>query len=242
VIHYHGTPITPDAVAMKVLRARHALVSHRHARQIALVAAICQSFCLDNGAFSAWNAGAPIVDWSAFYAWCALWLHHPGCDFALIPDVIDGTVHDNDRLIAEWPHGHKGVPVWHMHEPLDRLDQLSRQWPRIALGSSGDFASVGSASWWIRISEAVQTLEEPGGYPRCKLHGLRMLNPRVFQRLPLASADSTNIARNIGIDKAWKGTYVPKSKESRALVLADAIESVNSMSTQLVDILEDDND
>jgi hypothetical protein len=39
-----------------------------------------------------------------------------------------------------------------------------------------------------------------------RLHGLRMLNPEVFSRLPFASADSTNIGRNIGIDQAWRGT------------------------------------
>lgn len=225
---------------MKALRARHALVSHMHPRQIALVAAICQSFCLDNGAFSAWRAGSPILDWHPYYAWCALWLNHPGCDFALIPDVIDGTVVDNDRLIAEWPHGHRGVPVWHMHESLDRLDRLSREWPRIAIGSSAEFAVVGTASWWKRMDEATQVLVGLNGHPRCKLHGLRMLNPRVFRRLPLASADSANIARNIGIDKAWKGTYVPRSKESRAAVLADAIESVNSMSVDLAESLEEE--
>ena len=54
------------------------------------------------------------------------------------------------------------------------------------------------------------------GLPACKLHGLRMLDPEVFTRLPLASADSTNIARNIGIDSAWTGAYMPPSKESRA--------------------------
>ncbi len=35
------------------------------------------------------------------------------------------------------------------------------------------------------------------GRPRVKLHGLRMLDVEVFSRLPLASADSTNVARNI---------------------------------------------
>ncbi|MGK9559302.1 hypothetical protein O6495_24055, partial [Salmonella enterica subsp. enterica] len=47
----------------------------------------------------------------------------------------------------------------------------------------------------------------------------------------LASADSTNVARNIGIDSAWKGTYSPQSKETRAYVLAERIESFNSTGT-----------
>ena len=55
-----------------------------------------------------------------------------------------------------------------------------------------------------------------------------MLNPVIFSKLPLSSADSTNVARNIGIDSAWKGTYQPKSKETRAVVLTERIESYNS--------------
>ena len=52
-----------------------------------------------------------------------------------------------------------------------------------------------------------------------------MLNPDVFSRLPFSSADSTNIAQNIGIDSAWRGTYTPPSKECRALVMRERIES-----------------
>jgi hypothetical protein len=68
----------------------------------------------------------------------------------------------------------------------------------------------------------------PEGFPLLKLHGLRMLNPKVFTQLPLASADSTNIGRNVGIDKKWKGTYTPSTKEMRAAVLRSRIEAHNS--------------
>ena len=66
------------------------------------------------------------------------------------------------------------------------------------------------------------------GLPITKLHGLRMLNPDVFSRLPLSSADSTNIAQNIGIDSAWRGTYLPPSKDVRALVMREKIEANQS--------------
>ena len=55
-----------------------------------------------------------------------------------------------------------------------------------------------------------------------------MLNPKVFSQYPFASADSTNIGRNIGIDKAWKGTYLPPNKDVRALVMAERIESFSA--------------
>ncbi len=56
------------------------------------------------------------------------------------------------------------------------------------------------------------------------LHGLRMLNPTIFSYLPLSSADSTNVARNIGLDNKWDSPYCPRSREVRAIVLADRIE------------------
>ena len=65
---------------------------------------------------------------------------------------------------------------------------------------------------------------DPDGRPLCRLHGLRMLSPAIFSRLPLTSADSCNIARNIGLDQKWKGTYLPLTESQRALVLAERIE------------------
>jgi hypothetical protein len=57
VIHYHGTPITPETAAIRVLRGRHAFVSFADPRAIETAAGVCQSFALDNGAFSFWKAG-----------------------------------------------------------------------------------------------------------------------------------------------------------------------------------------
>jgi hypothetical protein len=55
-----------------------------------------------------------------------------------------------------------------------------------------------------------------------------MLNPAVYSRLPLASADSTNVARNIGIDQKWKGTYLPVNRAARAIVLRERIEATQA--------------
>ncbi|WP_206601766.1 hypothetical protein [Herbaspirillum aquaticum] len=67
------------------------------------------------------------------------------------------------------------------------------------------------------------------GRPICKLHGLRMLDPEVFSRFPFASADSTNIGRNVGIDSAWRGTYTPPTKEARAALMRERIEAHQSL-------------
>lgn len=227
MIHYHGGPITPDTCALKAWTGRHAFISYAAPQQIGLAAYVCQSFALDNGAFTFWKQGKAI-DWTAFYAWVNQWRFHPGFDFAVIPDVIDGTEAENDALLADWPFAsHQGAAVWHINESIDRLIRLAREWPRVCIGSSGEFDVTKPDAFLNRAHEAIGAIVNEDRQPICRLHGLRMLNPELFSRLPLSSADSTNVARNIGIDSAWRGTYSPQSKETRTAILVERIESSN---------------
>ena len=229
MIHYHGTPITPTTVALKVLKGRHAFVSFAHQTQMNLVAQYCQSFALDNGAFSFWKRGTEI-NWEAYYAFVLKWMHHPRFDFAIIPDVIEGGESLNDELLEQWPESlkHIGCPVWHMDESEERLYNLATNYPRVAIGSCAEYDVSSPSKCVAKLEEALQWIITAEGYPITKLHGLRMLNSKIFTKIPLSSADSTNIARNIGIDSAWRGTYQPQSKETRAMILAERIESENS--------------
>ena len=192
-----------------------------------VVGEACASFVFDNGAFSVWKRGA-VLDVAGYTDWCDEWHRHPGFDWALIPDVIEGSAEENDALIADWPRHIRGVPVWHMHEPIDRLVRLGNEWSTVALGSSGEWPVPGVNNWWDRMGEALGALCDPLGRPPCRLHGLRMLNPKVFTRLPLASADSTNAAVNCNAS-AWQGPYKPATSWQRAAVIADRVESENSL-------------
>ncbi|RYF05666.1 MAG: hypothetical protein EOO40_10135, partial [Deltaproteobacteria bacterium] len=97
-----------------------------------------------------------------------------------------------------------------------RLDRLCRQFRTVALGSSGEWATPGSSGWWGRMSEAMNSIC-PDGRPLARLHGLRMLDPAIFSKLPLASADSTNAAVNCGsLDRF--GMYLPPTAAQRAAV------------------------
>jgi hypothetical protein len=228
MIHYHGGPITPDPCAIKAWRGRHAFLSFSAPKQLALAAEITQSFALDNGAFSLWKAKQP-TNWPAYYAWVAEWRNHPGFDFAVVPDVIEGAEADNDALANAWPFPkHQGAVVWHIDESITRLRRLAREWPRVCIGSSGEWDVSTPRRFLGRATQAIGAICDGADRPVCKLHGLRMLNPAIFTKLPLASADSTNVARNIGLDSAWKGTYQPQSKETRAHILVERIEAHNS--------------
>ena len=129
-----------------------------------------------------------------------------------------------------------GVPVWHLHESLERLEHLINSaqagiYGRVAIGSSGQWATIGTEAWWARMDEVREVACDEAGRPKCKFHGLRMLAPTVFSHVPLASADSCNVALNVGKDKKWKGTYQPLSAQMRALVLAERIERHAAAST-----------
>ena len=230
MIHYHGLPIRPATAAYQAIKAGHAFVPYRKPDQLVIALEHAQSFATDNGAFSAWREGEPVTDWSGYYEWIAELHRYPGFDFAVIPDVIDGDEAANDALLDEWPWRARapwvGAPVWHLHESLERLVRLARVWPRICLGSSGQYARVGSPQWFARMVAAMAVLCDRDGRPVVKIHGLRMLDRRIFSLFPFASADSTNIGRNVGIDSKWKGPYSPATRETRAVVLRELIESV----------------
>ena len=230
MIHYHGTPISgAETVGATVLRNRHGFVSFAAPQHLRMVAEVCSSFALDNGAFSMHTKGVA-VDWNKYYEFVHDWHKHPGFDFALIPDVIDGTVQQNQELMGKWPFSRSvGVPVWHLHEPLHWLVFLCQGYPRVAIGSSGEYWQVGSASWWARMAEAMGKICDGSGRPMCKLHGLRMLDPKIFTKFPFSSCDSTNVAVNCANSNRWKN-YPPPNNETRGIVLAERIEAHTSAS------------
>lgn len=231
MIPYHGTPIggTRQDVA-RFLVGRNALVPFPRQDDMGVVAMVCKAFVLDNGAFTAWKKGI-VLDFTGYTEWVRHWHRHPGFQWALIPDVIDGDEAANDALLEQWPADLRqhGVPVWHLHESLERLVRLAETYHTVALGSSGEFATPGTKAWWARMRAAMHAVCDEQGRPICKLHGLRMLNPKVFSKLPLASADSTNAGRNCNqLDRF--GMYVPATGAQRTAVIADRIEQHNSAS------------
>lgn len=191
MIHYHGTPITPRGV-LKTLKGRHFCVSYARPDDVEWVHEFGQSVMLDNGAFSFWRTGKP-VDWQGFYQWCAEWLRYH-TTWAVIPDVIDGTEEENDALIAQWPFGQKGAPVWHINESIERLKRLCSQFERVCIGSAGEYAVVGDKKWHDRMTQMFDIICIDG-VPPAWLHMLRGMRIAKYS-YPFASADSTDIARN----------------------------------------------
>lgn len=190
-IHYHGTPISPNDV-FYTLAGRFFCVSHAAPQQVAIAHNIGQGVMLDNGAFSAWKRGHK-PDWTDFYDWCDRWLDYP-TTWAVIPDVVDGGSQVQQALIREWPHGQRGAPVWHMDEPLDRLIRLTEEWPKVCIGSTAEYADVGSDIWHVRMTECWDEISKRSRRTP-NIHMLRgmKMSGSIY---PFASADSTDIAQN----------------------------------------------
>lgn len=229
MIHYHGLPISgKQADQIEFARGRHVLVPFTQPHILPLVADVCSSFCLDNGAYSAWRRGiAP--DWEQYVGWCAEWDRHPRYDFAFAPDVIGGTERENMVLLAKYGMRIKhAVPVYHMHESLEYAHKLAKRFSRIAIGSSGEWPTPGTSSWWGRMSDVMSAVCDDQGRPITRLHGLRMLNPKIFSSLPLSSADSCNAGINAGSKKRFG--YMPPKASQRATIIAQMIEGANGAS------------
>lgn len=190
-IHYHGTPLTPRSELMK-MAGKHFCVSFAHPHDADWCLQHGQSVMWDNGAFSLHTKGKE-VNWSEFYKWVEPRLGHP--HWAVVPDVIDGEVSDNMRLIEDWPHPKQfSSVVWHMGEPIDHLMRLiDLGFGKVCFGSSGAYWQVGSEAWERRCDEAFNEMEARGLRPW--IHMLRGL-ALCGDRWPFASADSVNVARN----------------------------------------------
>lgn len=179
-------------------------------RAIELVGAD-ETFWLDNGAFTAFKNGISIADDEAyldgFYAWAEDITDRCPQALVIIPDVIDGSTAQNDDMIREAlgsSIGHERmVPVWHLHEDLDWLTSLAKDFNHVAIGSSGDFWKVNSPEWKARIDEMFTHLDalyaDPdfaAAYVQPKIHMLRGI--AVMDAHRFDSADSVNIAVNHG--------------------------------------------
>lgn len=208
-IAHHGTPITPNEV-LTLLGRRSYCVSFYRPDQIELLVALAVVLMFDNGAFSAWKKGI-VLDaayWARFYEFLRCWMR-PG-DWFVIPDVIDAGTQEQDALIRECPSDllPAGCPVWHMDEPTGRLLQLIERHGRVCIGSTAEYAVVGSATWRLRMDEVWDAVVATFGSATPWVHmlrGMQCLLPTFDY--PFASVDSTDLGRNHNRLKRYGENY-----------------------------------
>lgn len=79
---------------------------------------------------------------------------------------------------------------------------------------------------YLTANELNRKWRDEHGRPRAKLWGLRMLDPAIFTRLPLAFADSTNAVRNANLPRF--GIYAAPNLSTRMSIIAERIEAHQS--------------
>lgn len=195
---YHVTPITPDP-RLLALRQRHFCVSFAYPQQAHLMDDVAAGVMFDNGAFRAHTKGWK-VDWPGYYHWLEVRLFQPG-RWAVIPDVIAEGGQAQDALIALWPFGDRGAPVWHTGEPIGRLLRLIDTWPRVCIGSTDEHWQIwkpGMAGrvlhplWKARMDETWAEIAKRHKDP--VIHMLR--GTGVCHLYPFHSADSSSAGQN----------------------------------------------
>ena len=216
----HGLPINGDnngAPAIEALAGGSFLASYWYTRpgrdhltkQVERVIELVgedEVFLLDNGAFTAFKNGVDLATddeyLDGFYEWAGGILERCPQAMAILPDVIDGSEAENDRLLRESPlDPFRCMAVWHLDESLPRLGALVRDYNSVALGSSGAYWNVGNAAWRDRIQEVFDFLdtiyadpEFAAAYVKPRLHMLRGIGQQGRYRFD--SADSANVAMN----------------------------------------------
>lgn len=227
---YHGTPMGGTrADRALALTNRLALVPYPRPDDLELVVRLSRGFIADNGAYTYWKKGYPeYPDYAGYVGWVEKLQQYPTFHWAIIPDHISGTEAQNNSLLDQWPAHLRGVPVFHMHHSLDRLRALAHRFPIVALGGGRGYEQLKSAAWWARIGQMMEAVTDEAGRPICQLHGLRMLDPKVFTVLPLSSADSANAARNSShAHRFAAGT----TRGQRACLIADRLETYQPASS-----------
>lgn len=203
-----GTPVTPKAL-LPTLEGSSFCVSFADPRQLDDAIELVgddQILVLDNGAFSHWRKGQGSIDREAFWAWANEAQSRCELAVAVIPDVIEGTEHENLMEMSWALRGQPGLAqfpdrtmaIWHMNESLEQLATLCRLMNFVGMGSCAEYdVQKNRAGYLERMREAGEVIDriEAEFDRRPWIHLMRGLG--VFGELVrYESADSTNVAVN----------------------------------------------
>lgn len=204
----HGTPITPKAL-LQQLRGESFCVSFHRPDQIEDVLPLVDQngiLVLDNGAFSHWKTTGGRIDRNAYWAWANEIQSRCEVAVAVIPDVIEGSEHEN---LLEASHAVRGpgklaqhpercMFIWHMNESLEQLKTACRLFNFVGIGSCAQYdVQKNRAGYLQRLQAAKAMIDyvelEHGRRPWIHLmRGLGQLKVALFAN----SADSVNLAVN----------------------------------------------
>jgi len=144
---------------------------------------VCRDWVLDSGAYTAFNAGKPVV--LSEYIEAIRRLRDTPCPpsevFSL--DVIGDWRAGMANTEAMWAAGIECIPCFHQGEPEDVLIGMARDYPKIALGNMVGLRSKPKLRWARRCLDRV--------WPK-RVHGFGLGSEEAIMSLPFESLDATN--------------------------------------------------
>ena len=239
-----GTPVTPKAL-FPSLAGSSFCVSHADPRDLDRAIEFVgedEILVLDNGAFSHWKKGKGAIDRNKFWTWANAAQARSPQAIAVIPDVIEGSEHENllelswairedAGALADFPE--RPMSIWHLNESLHFLAPPARPMNFAGSGSCAEFdVQTKKADYLARIREASDVLDqvERDFNRRPWIHLMRGLGV-LAELTRFESADSTNVAVNHCRHKAEHG-------DQRAAFLKARIQSQVDAGVERADIQE----
>jgi len=176
-----------------------------------------QILVLDNGAFTMWMTERkgkqlpPRLRFEsqeeyreAFWSWANAIQERCPVAVAVIPDVIEGSEHDN-LMELSWAlredmaaHPDRTMAIWHLNESLEQLEKMCRLMNFVGFGSCAEYdVQKHRDEYDRRVQEAMAVVDrvEREHNRRPWIHLMRGLG-RLQHHVACESADSTNAAVN----------------------------------------------
>lgn len=196
-----GTPITP-AHLLDELEGESFCISYATKRDLEverIIEIAGTMVMLDNGAFTAWKKGGdePFLRQEyldGYHRWAKHVMARCPQAVGVVADTITGTTEQNRELYRTTAlDRERAMVVFHMHESDAYLRELlGAGFFSVAIGSSGEYAKVGTPEWHARITEIMTIVNSAPTRPH--IHMMRA--QAQHHRYDFDSSDSTNLAVN----------------------------------------------
>lgn len=155
-----------------------------------------RTWCLDSGAYSAWNSGKP-TNLDAYIGIARdLLAIDPQLADVIALDVIGDWRAGVRNVERMWAAGVPAIPVYHISEPEDLLVGLARDYPKIAVGGTARLKGTPAK---VRFAEQVFARVWPK-----PIHGLAVGGRDVLLAVPWHSVDASNWEASPARFGRWK--------------------------------------
>lgn len=154
-----------------------------------------RDWVMDSGAFSAHMSGVSI-DLAQYTETCRKYLaEDPSCTEVFALDVIGDSAASLKNAEAMWKAGVPAIPTYHHGEPESALLEMSRQYPKIALGGVARKRLKEKNAWAQQCFARV--------WPK-PLHGFGFGAPESILTMPFHSVDASNWEMGPSVFGQWR--------------------------------------